>query len=1077
MFSQLRKNFFSGTFAALVVGVFALLFFSISPTSASASVDLGTAFNLLDSDTLQGGSAKINAVEVGPNAIRFQIVTNLSGPNAVEDDQDGFIDGFHEDWNEFTGFFYYDETELGNWSSLFEITGTTGLGYSHSGQNSIASLINNGLQSVNALDDQGVFLDYSESSNFSSYSSVNLDRFYWFFDGDTSQSPSASRPQPMLSQSITFSYDLTGLDPSTTYYYRLRFEEEGDSDSATTTPKNETTLQTGGVPNQTTYGESEEASDAGSIGDEANTISTVTDPASNLIGDLQCELLGDSPWVNCLVQAVNYAFYKPSTFFAAISGKVFDYFISFTIDDTSYRNTFINRGWTIVRDFSNIFFIFILLYAAIKMMLPGGGGSAGKTIKNLIVIALLINFSLFATRVIIDGTNILAHVFYNTISEGASQATTINGEPVQEISEGITDGLSLQKIFTPQLVEAFEEDENFGLNATTVMLIVILGGVMNFTAAWAMFSVALVMVARTIGLWLGMILVPLVLIGYMIPNGVIARLEPNRFWKEFVNLALVAPIFLFFMFLILQFISSGFLSGALQNPSSSDFLAFFLNLAFPFVLIIGLLLIAKKTTIEMAGELGKMAVTATTKTLGFAGAVAGGAALAATGVGAVAARGALGRAGASLAESRGLKDLEQRGINTNFNEANWYGRLGNTAARKFGQGVGSAARNTAKSARDASFDMRDTTVGQKVSALAGQYGGKQAASLANTLSDNKLLGILDARKEDGKGGFSGAKERKEKEIQEKQKEFLLTDKEAAAQDKEHEAWREEYLTALSTAQERANTLGVELDTQDFYEQYKANPGAVFTPKDETGAAIAGMAGAFTGVEYVNTAAEENTSIQRKYEEDVKKDTPEYIAGIGGGGALGAGLYGLANPLYALGGAGAMGGASIRQAAAESAIEKMSRATSGEERIASKQLEILQHMDSLMAQARADSNRAHNTADYSAVRSSATLSDKEKKARIQEMDKENREVYVSKVSSDIQGLRDAVKQLNRQARAAAGTPAEAMFRNTALKEQKKLTSMQTNLNYLQNWEAKQKAAKDKLKEINTKNAKKAEGSNK
>ena len=55
-----------------------------------------------------------------------------------------------------------------------------------------------------------------------------------------------------------------------------------------------------------------------------------------------------------------------------------------------------------------------MLYIAISTILNLHGFNTKSTIINVIVIGLFINFSLFATQVIIDSSNIMARVFYNS---------------------------------------------------------------------------------------------------------------------------------------------------------------------------------------------------------------------------------------------------------------------------------------------------------------------------------------------------------------------------------------------------------------------------------------------------------------------------------------------------------------------------------------------------------------------------------------------------------------------------------------------------------------------------------------
>lgn len=103
-------------------------------------------------------------------------------------------------------------------------------------------------------------------------------------------------------------------------------------------------------------------------------------------------------------------------------GEFLDDIINFTLKYNYDNIAGIDAGWKTVRDVANLFFIFILLFIAIKMII--GRESGGKDIKNVIIVALLINFSLFFTKVVIDASNIFSLYLYN-----ASVSTEITTNP------------------------------------------------------------------------------------------------------------------------------------------------------------------------------------------------------------------------------------------------------------------------------------------------------------------------------------------------------------------------------------------------------------------------------------------------------------------------------------------------------------------------------------------------------------------------------------------------------------------------------------------------------------------------
>jgi hypothetical protein len=127
---------------------------------------------------------------------------------------------------------------------------------------------------------------------------------------------------------------------------------------------------------------------------------------------------GTGTFEGCLVSGFYYLILVPSGWFAYQSGRLFDFFMAYSLDSNSYtggNGDFVNQGWAVIRDIANVLFIFTLLYIAITHILQAGTSGTKKLLTGLIVAALLINFSLFFSKIIIDGGNILARVFYNNI--------------------------------------------------------------------------------------------------------------------------------------------------------------------------------------------------------------------------------------------------------------------------------------------------------------------------------------------------------------------------------------------------------------------------------------------------------------------------------------------------------------------------------------------------------------------------------------------------------------------------------------------------------------------------------------
>jgi hypothetical protein len=93
-------------------------------------------------------------------------------------------------------------------------------------------------------------------------------------------------------------------------------------------------------------------------------------------------------------------------------GMYFTTHLGIFIDSTPV----IYKVWTIIRDISSLFLIFFILWASIQMILGLQNPKFGQLIKNIVVVGILINFSFFFTRILIDVSNIVSLEFYNAIA-------------------------------------------------------------------------------------------------------------------------------------------------------------------------------------------------------------------------------------------------------------------------------------------------------------------------------------------------------------------------------------------------------------------------------------------------------------------------------------------------------------------------------------------------------------------------------------------------------------------------------------------------------------------------------------
>ena len=357
----------------------------------------------------------------------------------------------------------------------------------------------------------------------------------------------------------------------------------------------------------------------------------------------------------------------------------------------NFGTNFIDNGlgfavenlWTVMRDFFNLFFIFGLVYIGFRMILRSEDTNARRLLVNIILAALLVNFSLFFTKFIVDFANI-----------AATQVATAFPESSVEGQIGIADSfmnlLGLQGMLSSGNATGLTNLVNGGGYAY------IFGSMILFIVAAFVFAAGgLLLVIRMVVLSIYMIMSPLMFLGWVFPA--LAKYS-EMWWHGFLGRAFFAPVYLlmvYFAFVVLdQFVNlaqAPDYSGLFKNPGLSvanfgSTLPFFIMTC---VFLIAAIVIAARMGADgasLAISFGKSAVgKAKVATKVAAGTVVIG------GVGALG-RQTAGRVGNALTSNRNI-----------------YGRNINAAAQGSGfkATLARGVQNVSSGASNSSFDARN----------------------------------------------------------------------------------------------------------------------------------------------------------------------------------------------------------------------------------------------------------------------------------------------------------------------------------------------------------------------------------
>jgi hypothetical protein len=254
------------------------------------------------------------------------------------------------------------------------------------------------------------------------------------------------------------------------------------------------------------------------------------------------------------VSVVYYGFTIPlSAFLLWLSAELLETVISYSVLDLKQYidpGSGVAEAWKVMRDFGNMFFIFILLYTAIMTILGLGGGDIKKIIVRVVIFALLINFSFFFTKVAIDASNIVSIAFYKQIVRTPCGESS---EPAVNIGGAFMCHLGLTELFGQKALTYGAETFGSGIDgAAALMRFATLGsGLMLMlaiilTAAMAMFLV------RFVTIILLLVLSPLAFAMKALPNDKYSDMWTHKLFENCV----AAPAFMIMTWITLKVAAS-----------------------------------------------------------------------------------------------------------------------------------------------------------------------------------------------------------------------------------------------------------------------------------------------------------------------------------------------------------------------------------------------------------------------------------------------------------------------------------------------------------------------------------------
>lgn len=272
----------------------------------------------------------------------------------------------------------------------------------------------------------------------------------------------------------------------------------------------------------------------------------------------------------------------------------------------------VNALWIVIRDLFNILFIFSLIFIGLKTIWSPGDSSTKKALGLLIAAALLINFSLYVTKVIVDMSNYAAVAIHNQATQGITgdgyERRILNketGEEITNITSGDKKSLSGAYMQALQFSGWFTSDlrnQSTGKIITFSLMFLLTSIIVAIVFFWG----GIMLITRFVALIIFMIFSPAMFLGWVLPQ---FQKYTSQWWSKFLSYAFFAPAYIFMLYLglytLLQleasFVSSSKATYAGALSGADDGFAIFLFFAIGITFLVAATKVGESMSIAGAG--------------------------------------------------------------------------------------------------------------------------------------------------------------------------------------------------------------------------------------------------------------------------------------------------------------------------------------------------------------------------------------------------------------------------------------------------------------------------------------------
>ena len=427
----------------------------------------------------------------------------------------------------------------------------------------------------------------------------------------------------------------------------------------------------------------------------------------------------------------------------------------------------IDSIWSIIRDICNLVFIFGFIYVGIRTIINPDSADTKRFLAQIIIGALLINFSLFFTKIVIDFSNFSAVQIYNAMIDN----------PGGDISYAFAQKLGVTSLYTPPSTP----DQLAAVTGAGHLWFYVMGAIMLVVAGFVLAAGGILLVVRFVALILIMMFSPILFAATIFPQ---TEKYAKELWEKLISYSFFAPVYLLLLIASLKVLEGATtalgigttttLSEGLLNGKTDSY-----GVILNFVIVIMFLIFSLQVAQRMGIRGGEMAVSAGNAIRGKVQGAIG--------------RNTVGRVGEKLAKSQD----ESRKSNSRFRQ--FY------AASLRGTGIDAVAQS-AKKAKFGDSQSRAEVVTENKEVAAARARNKTTSDISDAIAKSATI---DADPNASQSDKDTARVQMERAVANASTDQLL------ALLKKHESNTQEYATIVANMSESQVTSLTNAKQEDF----------------------------------------------------------------------------------------------------------------------------------------------------------------------------------------------------------------------------------------------------------------------